>query len=94
MNEWTHIDNVAFVVIYSKTRFVFKCDFVALVLMFLWIMPHVNLEESCGQLYLVLDSLAFHEFVQCRYRLYMDENQDGVAEQDIYPGFDDLTCFL
>ena len=68
--------------------------FVALVLMFLWIMPHMNLEESCGQLYLVLDSLAFHEFVQCRYRVYMDENQDGVAEQDIYPGFDDLTCFL
>ena len=65
-----------------------------LVLMFSWITPHMNLDESCGQLYLVLDSLAFHEFVQCRYRLYMDENQDGVAEQDIYPGFDDLTCFL
>lgn len=74
-----------------------------IVLMFLLHMPHMNLDESCGQLmwwcglhcnYLVLDSLAFHEFVQCRYRLYMDENQDGVAEQDIYPGVDDLTRFL
>ena len=27
LNEWKHIVNVAFVVIYSKTRFFFKCDF-------------------------------------------------------------------
>ena len=33
---------------------------VALVLMFLLNMPHINLDESCGQLYLVLDSVAFH----------------------------------
>ena len=28
------------------------------------------------------------------YRLYLDENQDGVAEQEIYPGPDQFcrTC--
>ena len=43
-----------------KNTVFFYVILVALVLMCLLNMPHRNLDESCGQLYLVLDSLAFH----------------------------------